>query len=193
MVLMIDNYDSFTYNLYQAAAEIMSRINPGSAVKVTRNDKITTEEIRRLNPSHIIISPGPRYPSQAGICEETIKEFADECKILGVCLGHQAICEAFGAEIIRASELMHGKQSDIILEDNVLFKGMPKVIKGARDQSLAAKKETLPEVLKVTARDPKGEIMGVQVKGKNVFGVQFHPESILTPDGPVIIENFLKL
>lgn len=188
MVLMIDNYDSFTYNLYQVAAQINTDIN------VVRNDKISVEEIYRMNPSHIIISPGPCYPAEAGICEEAISALMNDFKILGVCLGHQAICEVCGAKIVRAKNLMHGKQSDIMLcTSNPLFAGLSMAIKAARYHSLVAEKNSLPDSLEVIAKDLQGEIMGVQVKGKNVFGVQFHPESILTPNGSIIVENFLKL
>ncbi len=188
MVLMIDNYDSFTYNLYQLAAEIEPDI------KVVRNDEITVGDIRKMNPSHIIISPGPCYPHQAGICEQVIEEFKDEYKIFGVCLGHQAICEVMGATIGRADKLMHGKQSLInINNQNPIFIGLDKEIKAARYHSLVAKREGFPDTLEVIATGPDNEVMAVQVKGKQVFGVQFHPESILTPNGKPILENFLKL
>jgi len=188
MVLLIDNYDSFSYNLYQ----FVGTISPD--ITVIRNDAMTAEEIRRLAPSHIILSPGPGYPKDAGVCTEAARELGKAIPTLGVCLGHQAICEAFGATISHASKLMHGKQSDIKLDtDCPLFSGMPPVIKGARYHSLAAVKETLPDCLKITAETADSEIMAVMHKKYPIFGVQFHPESILTPDGMKIIKNFLSL
>lgn len=186
MIVLIDNYDSFSYNLYQ----LIGSINP--EVKVIRNDELTIKEIEALRPEAIIISPGPGRPADAGICMEGVRAFAGSIPILGVCLGHQAICEAFGATVSYAKELMHGKQSEINLENSSpLFRGLPHSILGARYHSLAAVEETMPEELLVTARTKDGEIMGVKHRDYEVYGVQFHPESILTPQGRIILENFL--
>jgi anthranilate synthase component 2 len=188
MILLIDNYDSFSYNLYQMAGVI----NPD--IMAVRNDRITVAEIAALAPSHIIISPGPGRPKDAGICEEAIKYFAGKIPILGVCLGHQAICEAFGAAVECAKHLMHGKASRIRLDTSCrIFAGLPEVISGARYHSLAAVENTLPESLAVTARSDDGEIMGVMLRGGSVYGLQFHPESILTPDGNKILSGFLDI
>lgn len=188
MILLIDNYDSFSYNLVQLAGSI----NPD--IRVIRNDEMTLEEIRALNPSHIILSPGPGYPKDAGVCEQVVKEMKGEVPILGVCLGHQGICEVFGANITLAKHLMHGKQSNIhIANGSQLFHGLPPMIKAARYHSLIAKKETLPDELLVIAEDDDGEIMAVQHRKYDIYGVQFHPESILTPLGKTIMSNFLKI
>ena len=185
MILLIDNYDSFSYNLYQ----LIGSINPG--IKVVRNDQMTIEEIRALKPERIILSPGPGFPKDAGICIEAAKELGKEIPIFGVCLGHQAICEAFGATVSYASQLMHGKQSMVTLDtDCPIFKGMKKTISAARYHSLAAVRETIPEELKITAETEDGEIMGVMHRDYPIYGVQFHPESILTPDGYEILKNF---
>lgn len=187
MILLIDNYDSFSYNLYQ----LVGTLNPD--IKVIRNDELTIEEIEALKPERIIVSPGPGRPADAGICEEAILYFAGKVPILGVCLGHQAICETFGGEVSYAKKLMHGKASDTSLDtDSVLFKGMETTISVARYHSLAAVEERLPECLMVTARTVDGEIMAVEHKDYPVYGVQFHPESILTPDGLQILKNFLS-
>lgn len=186
MILLIDNYDSFSYNVYQLTASV----EPD--VKVIRNDELTVEEIEALHPDRIILSPGPGKPADAGICEDVIRHFAGKVAILGICLGHQAICEVFGATVTYARELMHGKQSIAALDtDSVLFKGMQKEITVARYHSLTASPESIPECLKVTARTKDGEIMAVEHKEYAVYGVQFHPESVLTPDGLQIMENFL--
>lgn len=186
MILLIDNYDSFSYNLYQLVGEI----NPD--IKVIRNDQMTVEEIKQLNPTHIILSPGPGKPKDAGICEEVVEKLAGAIPILGVCLGHQAICEVFGATVTYASRLMHGKQSDTTIDtSSPLFKGLDTEIKVARYHSLSAKKETIPVQLKVTATAEDGEIMAVEHKEYPVYGLQFHPESILTPEGKKILENFM--
>lgn len=188
MILLIDNYDSFSYNLYQLAGTINSNI------RVIRNDELTIDEIDALNPSHIIISPGPGRPGDAGICIEVIKYFSKRTPILGVCLGHQAICEAFGATVSYAKELLHGKKSSIhIANGSALFSGLPPVIEGARYHSLAAVRETLPDELLVIAEDSSGEVMGVKHKDFEVYGVQFHPESVLTPNGKKILDNFLRI
>ena len=185
MILLIDNYDSFSYNLYQ----LIGSINPD--IKVVRNDQMTIEEIRALKPERIILSPGPGFPKDAGICIEAAKELGKEIPVFGVCLGHQAICEAFGATVSYASQLMHGKQSMVTLDtDCSIFKGMKKTIPAARYHSLAAVRETMPEELKITAETEDGEIMGVMHRDYPIYGVQFHPESILTPDGYEILKNF---
>ena len=187
MILFIDNYDSFTYNLVQ----FVGTVNPD--ILVVRNDEITVDEIRRLNPSHIILSPGPGYPKNAGVCENVIRQLKGEYPILGVCLGHQAICEVFGAEITHAVKLMHGKKSDIKVDTGCkIFADMPKVVEGARYHSLIAKRDTIPQELVVVAEDDMGEVMGVKHKDYEIYGLQFHPESILTSHGMQMIRNFIK-
>lgn len=186
MILLIDNYDSFSYNLYQLVGEVRSDI------KVSRNDKITIEEIRDLNPDAIILSPGPGKPENAGICVDLVREFHEEIPILGVCLGHQAICVALGGSVSHAKRLMHGKSSDISLDYDYIFKGLPSQISVGRYHSLSLVEETLPEPLEIISKaKDDGEVMAVKHKQYNVYGLQFHPESILTPDGITIIENFL--
>lgn len=188
MVVLIDNYDSFSYNLVQMAGSICPHI------KVVRNDEMTVEEIEELKPSHLILSPGPGYPRQAGICEEAVKKLQGKVPILGVCLGHQGICEAYGAAIGHAKELMHGKQSRITIDtESYLFRGLQKEIDVARYHSLVAVKETMPDCLRIIGTAKNGEIMAVQHQNYLVYGVQFHPESILTPQGHKIMENFLSL
>lgn len=188
MIVLIDNYDSFSYNLYQ----MVGTINPD--IRVIRNDEYTCEDIEAMNPSHIIISPGPGRPDAAGVCEEAVRFFAGRIPILGVCLGHQAICEAFGAKITYASKLMHGKMSVAELDLSCrLFRGLQHNIEVARYHSLAASEENFPDELNVTARTKDGEIMAVKHRDYDVYGVQFHPESILTPKGSVILNNFLQL
>lgn len=188
MILLIDNYDSFTYNLVQLAGSIISDI------RVIRNDELSVTEIKKLNPSHIILSPGPGYPEDAGICEEAVRSLAGIYPILGVCLGHQGICEVYGAEIRRAEKLMHGKKSNIKIDNtSPIFKGLPERIDAARYHSLVARKDTIPAKLQVIAWDDMGEVMAVKHRDYDVYGVQFHPESILTPLGFVIIENFLSI
>jgi len=188
MVLLIDNYDSFSYNLYQ----LLGTIDPD--IKVVRNDEIGVDEIKELSPKRIVISPGPGKPSDAGICIEVVKRFCASIPILGICLGHQAIYEAFGGTVSYASCLMHGKWSAVTVDgENALFKGLPPIIRAARYHSLAGVKSTLPETLKITALTADGEIMAVGHKEYPVYGVQFHPESILTPCGKSIIENFCML
>ena len=187
MILLIDNYDSFSYNLYQ----LIGSVNPD--IQVVRNDEISLGEIEKLVPEAIVLSPGPGRPEEAGICIPVIKEFAGKIPILGVCLGHQSICEAFGGVVTYAKELKHGKQDDMIREgDSVLLNGLPKVFKAARYHSLAAREETLPEELLITARSEDGEVMAVEHQKYPVYGVQFHPESVMTPDGKKMIENFLN-
>ena len=187
MILLIDNYDSFSYNLFQLIGEI----NPD--IQVSRNDKITIEEIRKLDPECIILSPGPGKPENAGICIDIVKEFHDTIPILGVCLGHQAICTALGGTVSHAKRLMHGKSSGISLDYDYIFKGLPSEISVGRYHSLSLVQDTLPDCLEIIskARDD-GEVMAVKHKDYNVYGLQFHPESILTPDGLTIMENFLE-
>ena len=187
MIAIIDNYDSFTYNLYQ----FIGSIDPD--IRVFRNDAISPAELRELDPDHIVISPGPGKPSDAGRCIEIIRELGPDYPILGVCLGHQAICEAYGARVGYAERLMHGKQSTANRENSVLFSGLAPRFKVARYHSLAADRYSIPDCLRVTARTDDGEIMAVQHKSYPTFGVQFHPESIMTPDGMTIIANFLAV
>ncbi len=188
MVLLIDNYDSFSYNLYQLVGDLTPDIT------VVRNDGTDIERIEILAPSHIILSPGPGKPSDAGICEAVIDYFKGKIPILGVCLGHQAICEVFGARVGYAKRLMHGKMSVIKIDNKSrIFENMDSSIQAARYHSLSAIRETIPDELKVTAKASDGEIMAVEHTDYPVYGVQFHPESILTPCGKNIIENFLKI
>lgn len=188
MILLIDNYDSFSYNLVQ----LFGTLTPD--IRVIRNDVMTIDEIRQMAPDAIILSPGPGYPKDAGICEDVIRNFQGELPILGVCLGHQAICEVYGAAITHAKKLMHGKQSIITIDyDSPVFQGLPEKIPAARYHSLIADKETLPDCLSVIAQDDGGEIMAVAHKRYPVYGLQFHPESIMTPGGIRILENFLTL
>ena len=188
MILMIDNYDSFTYNLYQFIGEI----NPD--IKVYRNDKITLAEIEKLNPSHLIISPGPKYPKDAGISLEAIRYFSGKMPILGVCLGHQSIGEAFGSKIVKAKKILHGKTSEIyIKEECPIFKGFDGKFIAGRYHSLIIDKTSLVKDLSITAVDADGEIMGIAHKEHPTYGLQFHPESILTQDGKKMIQNFLEV
>lgn len=188
MILIIDNYDSFTYNLYQ----IVGALNQD--VRLVRNDELAVEQIQVMKPDRIIISPGPGRPENAGVITDCIKAMQDSAPILGVCLGHQAICTAFGGKITYAKRLMHGKQSLVKLDlDCALFKGCDEYIQAARYHSLTAEPGDLPNSLKVTATSDDGEIMAVSHVSKPIFGLQFHPESIMTDCGPQIIENFLKV
>ncbi|HBG92208.1 MAG: anthranilate/aminodeoxychorismate synthase component II [Nitrospirae bacterium GWF2_44_13] len=187
MLLMIDNYDSFTYNLVQHLGEI------GEDIKVFRNDRVTIKDIEELKPEKIVISPGPCTPKEAGVSVDVIKYFAGKIPILGVCLGHQAIGAAFGGDIIRAPRLMHGKTSMIHHDGKTIFKGIPSPFEATRYHSLIIKKETLPDCLEITAWTDQDEIMGVRHKEFIVEGVQFHPESILTKVGKDLLRNFLKL
>lgn len=187
MILLIDNYDSFSYNLYQG----IGAINPD--IRVIRNDELTVDEIAALQPSHLVLSPGPGRPANAGVCEEVVRELGQHIPILGVCLGHQAICEAYGAQVGYAKRLMHGKQSLAVVKTTcALFAGLPECIKVARYHSLAVLPETLPRSLVAMAQTDDGEIMAVQHAEFPVYGLQFHPESILTPYGQDILANFLK-
>lgn len=188
MILLIDNYDSFSYNLFQLAGEL----DPD--IKVIRNDELSVQEIDKLHPGRIILSPGPGRPEQAGILIETVKALGAKIPILGVCLGHQAICAAYGGSITYAKELMHGKQSEATFDlDCPLFYGCPETAPVARYHSLCADAGTLPDVLKITAVTADKEIMAVSHRQYRVFGVQFHPESILTPIGKTILKNFITL
>ena len=188
MLLLIDNYDSFSYNLYQ----MLGALEPD--IRVIRNDAMTVEEIEALQPSAIIISPGPGKPSDSGICEEVIAKLRTKLPILGVCLGHQAICEVYGATVGHAKTLMHGKQSLTTLEaESPLFAGLGTQTKVARYHSLSVEEDTLPETLIVTARADDGEVMAVQDRDYPVYGLQFHPESIMTPEGSRMLENFLAV
>ena len=187
MILLIDNYDSFAYNLFQLIGEV------NSDIAVYRNDKIGIDEIKDMNPEAIILSPGPGKPENAGICIDVVKEFYDKIPILGVCLGHQAICTAFGATVSYAKRLMHGKSSLIYLNDDSIFEGLSDEISVGRYHSLSLVEDTLPDSLEIISKaNDDGEVMAVRHKEFNVYGLQFHPESILTPDGLTIIENFLK-
>ncbi|MDR1906064.1 MAG: aminodeoxychorismate/anthranilate synthase component II [Clostridiales bacterium] len=187
MVILIDNYDSFTYNLYQ----LIGGIDP--SVRVIRNDETTAEEILNVKPSHIVISPGPGRPEDAGISCAAVEKLSGKIPVLGVCLGHQAICRAFGATVGYAKALMHGKASDIEVDTACpIFFGLPPTIKGARYHSLAAYENTLPKTLSVVAKTADGEVMAVKHRDFEVYGVQFHPESILTEQGKNILGNFLK-
>lgn len=188
MILLIDNYDSFSYNLYQ----VLGAMYPD--IKVIRNDEMTPEQCLALEPEGILLSPGPGKPSDAGICIDMVKAAAGRVPVLGVCLGHQSICEAFGATVSYAKELMHGKQSETSLDLSCpLFDGCPGKTKVGRYHSLAAIEETMPDALAVTARTDDGEIMAVRHRDHEIYGVQFHPESILTPDGPRMLQNWLRL
>lgn len=187
MILLIDNYDSFTYNLYQAIGVLYKDI------KVVRNDEITPDEIEKLAPRAIIVSPGPCYPKDAGISVEAVKRFSGKIPILGVCLGHQSIAEAFGGKVVHAAEPLHGRQTEISIDNQVpLFKGLRDKLEAARYHSLIVEKESLPDCLEVIGTDDKGQIMALRHKEHNTYGVQFHPESILTETGDMIIANFLR-
>ena len=186
MLLLIDNYDSFSYNLYQMCGAIEPDI------RVFRNNRITPDEIRKLHPDHILLSPGPGRPCDAGICEDVIREFAGKIPILGVCLGHQAICEVYGGTVTHAKHLMHGKQSIVSLDHSCpLFDGLANEMAVARYHSLIG--TDLPDTLKIVSTDNIGEVMAVMDEKNKVFGLQFHPESILPPQGSVLLKNFLAL
>jgi anthranilate synthase/aminodeoxychorismate synthase-like glutamine amidotransferase len=185
-LLLVDNYDSFTYNLVQAFLVL------GADVLVHRNDQITVEQARALEPSHLCISPGPGTPHDAGVSMDMIRAFAGHVPVLGVCLGHQSIVEVFGGDVVRAGRLMHGKTSPVEHDGRGVFEGAPQPLQVGRYHSLIAKPETLPSVLEVTARTSEGEIMGVRHRELVVEGVQFHPESVLTPEGPQLMGNFLR-
>jgi anthranilate synthase/aminodeoxychorismate synthase-like glutamine amidotransferase len=184
-LLLIDNYDSFTYNLVQAFLVL------GAEVTVHRNDALGTAEARALRPTHLCISPGPGTPYDAGVSMDMIRAFAGQIPVLGVCLGHQSIVEVFGGQVVRAARLMHGKTSQIEHDGRTLFAGLPQPCEVGRYHSLIAAPEHLPAVLEVSARTAQGEIMGARHRALMVEGVQFHPESILTPEGPRLLSNFL--
>ncbi len=186
MLLMIDNYDSFTYNLVQYLGEL------GEDVRVYRNDQIPVAEIARLAPARIVISPGPCTPNEAGVSVEVIERFGDRIPILGVCLGHQSIGQAYGGRIVRAKQLMHGKTSMIHHDGRGVFRGLPSPFEATRYHSLVIERDSLPDCLEISAWTEDGEIMGVRHKRKNVEGVQFHPESILTEHGHALLTNFVK-
>ena len=189
MILMIDNYDSFTYNVVQYCLEL------GADLRVIRNDEFTVEEIKALNPQKIIISPGPATPNDAGVTLEVIKAFSDITPIFGICLGHQSIAQAFGAEVIRAKNMMHGKTSQVEIEkDTPIFKGLPNEFRATRYHSLTVNQENLPDEVVVTSYSKDDhEIMSLEIKNKNIYGVQFHPESIMSEHGYEMLDNFLKL
>lgn len=188
MILLVDNYDSFSYNVYQ----LVGSIDPD--IRVIRNDELSAAEIMELAPSHIILSPGPGRPADAGVCEELILAAAGKIPLLGICLGHQAICEAFGARITYAKQLMHGKKSLVTFdESSAIFRGLHGDVEVARYHSLAADSEGFPETLRITARTEGGEIMAAEHKTFPIYGLQFHPESILTANGKKMMENFLEI
>lgn len=187
MILLIDNYDSFVYNLYQA----IGQVNPD--IQVIRNDAITISEIDTMNPTHIILSPGPGHPKDAGICQEVVKAFKGKLPILGVCLGHQVICEAFGGQVTYASEIVHGEARQAHIANGALFKGFAPIIQIGRYHSLSAERKTLPDELYIIAENERNEVMAIKHRDYEIYGVQFHPESILTPNGQRMIENFLQI
>jgi len=189
MVLMIDNYDSFTYNVVQYCREL------GANLKVIRNDEMNIEEIKKLNPSKIILSPGPATPNEAGITLDVIKEFADSKPIFGICLGHQSIAQAFGGEVIKAKNMMHGKTSQVKIEiENKIFKEIPKEFRATRYHSLIVNKDNLPKNILPTAySEDDNEIMAIKIEDRDIYGVQFHPESIMSEYGHEMLDNFLKL
>jgi anthranilate synthase component II len=200
MILLIDNYDSFSYNLVQLIGNICEEkkenqgINTNNEIKVIRNDELSVEEIKSLNPSHIILSPGPGRPIDAGVCEEVVANMKGLVPILGVCLGHQGICEVFGATITYASTLMHGKQSIVSVNNKSnIFEGLPEKVAVGRYHSLAAKPDTIPQELEVIGVADDGDIMAVKHKEYEIYGLQFHPESVLTPNGKKMMENFLNI
>jgi anthranilate synthase component 2/para-aminobenzoate synthetase component 2 len=187
MILMIDNYDSFTYNLVQYFGEL------GEEIRVFRNDRISIRDIESLLPDRIVISPGPGTPQNAGISVDVIRHFWEKLPILGVCLGHQAIAEAFNGEVVRNNRLMHGKTSPIFHDGKTIFSGLPNPFEATRYHSLVIRRETLPACLEISAETREGEIMGVRHRELPIEGVQFHPESILTKSGMDLLKNFLKL
>ena len=186
MILMIDNYDSFTYNLVQYMGEL------GAEIRVERNDRISIPEIESMGPKKIVISPGPCTPAKAGISVEAVKHFAGKVPLLGVCLGHQSVGAAFGGEIIKAGQLMHGKTSEVRHDGKTLFKNLPNPITATRYHSLVLNRKTLPECFEITAESDDNEIMGIRHKQLPVEGIQFHPESILTPNGKDLLKNFIE-
>ncbi|MDP0489692.1 MAG: aminodeoxychorismate/anthranilate synthase component II [Verrucomicrobiota bacterium JB023] len=186
MLLVIDNYDSFTYNLVQYFGEL------GADIKVVRNDELSVEEIKALEPEKIVLSPGPCTPNEAGVCLDVIKEVGGQIPLLGVCLGHQSIGQAYGGKVLRAERLMHGKTSPVLHENQSVFAGLPSPFEATRYHSLIVERESLPDCLEVTAWTHEGEIMGLKHREHEVHGVQFHPESILTGEGKRLLGNFLS-
>ena len=187
MILIIDNYDSFTYNLVQYLGEL------GAELEVRRNDETTVEEIQGMAPERIVISPGPKTPNEAGICLDIIQTLSGRIPILGVCLGHQAIGQAFGGQVVRAPEIMHGKTSSITHDGKTIFAGLPNPFPATRYHSLIVERSSLPDCLEISACSPNGLIMGLRHKATKVEGVQFHPESVLTEAGKQLLANFLRL
>lgn len=189
MIVLVDNYDSFSYNLFQLVGSLS-----GDEVRVVRNDALTVAELAALAPDAVVLSPGPGRPAEAGICEQAVRELSGRVPLLGICLGHQAICEALGGTVAHASRLVHGKASAVELDASCpLFAGLPAQVRVARYHSLVADERTLPPELAVVARSVDGEVMAVQHGTHPTFGLQFHPESILTPDGPAMMRNFLEI
>lgn len=186
MILIIDNYDSFTYNLYQCVAQIVED------VIVVRNDKMTVREIEKLNPRAIVLSPGPKRPENAGICVELVQKLSGKIPILGVCLGHQAITVAFGGRVIKANEIVHGKGSDVTHDNSIIFNNIPKTFSAARYHSLIAERESLPKELSVIAQNDNGMVMALKHIDSPTYGVQFHPESILSKNGMTLLKNFVQ-
>lgn len=186
MILMIDNYDSFTYNLVQFLGEM------GEELQVFRNDKITIDQIAEMNPDHIVVSPGPCSPNEAGISLQVIEHFSGKIPILGVCLGHQSLAQAFGGKVIRSERLMHGKTSPVFHDGRSIFAGIPSPFTATRYHSLIVEKESLPDCLEISAWTEEGEIMGIRHKEMQVEGVQFHPESIITDYGKELLRNFIS-
>lgn len=199
MILLIDNYDSFSYNLYQMMGSLLERQADAEGVgaeelRIVRNDVLGVDEVRASRPSHIVLSPGPGHPRDAGICMDVARDLSGEVPILGICLGHQAICEAFGGTVGHASTLMHGKRSAVTLDtSSPLFAGLPERIDAGRYHSLSAHRDSLPACLRITATSDDGEVMAVEHRDLAAFGLQFHPESILTPQGEAILANFLAI
>ena len=187
MILMIDNYDSFTYNLVQYLRML------GEKVEVRRNDEVAADDIESIAPDALVLSPGPCTPSQAGVCIDAVRKFTGKMPILGVCLGHQAIAEALGGKVIRAGRLMHGKTSLILHDNKTIYSGLPTPFEGGRYHSLIVEEGSLPDSLYVSAHTPEGEVMGIRHRKYPVEGIQFHPESVLTPVGMNLLENFVKL
>tara|TARA_Y100001968_G_scaffold248165_1_gene232674 strand:- start:87 stop:698 length:612 start_codon:yes stop_codon:yes gene_type:complete len=194
MILVIDNYDSFTYNLVQYLGELAVEYPLASTVRVERNDALTISQIKEINPGAILLSPGPGDPNQSGVCMDILENIPTKCPILGVCLGHQAIAQAFGGKIVRAKELMHGKTSHVFHKSEGVFKGLPNPLLATRYHSLIAHKESLPDCLEITAWLEDGTIMGLRhSQYTSLQGVQFHPESVLTDAGHQLLGNFLSL